>query len=33
MALKVSQIFGVEEASKISGFSIEELERGKLINR
>lgn len=33
MALKFSRIFGVEEASRISGFSIEELEKGKLINR
>ena len=33
MDLRFSRIFGVEEASRVSGFSIEELESGKLINR
>ena len=33
MALRFSRIFGVEEASRVSGFSIKELESGKLINR
>ena len=33
MALRFSRIFGVEEASKVSGFSVEELESGELLNR
>ena len=33
MALRFSRIFGVEEASKVSGFSVEELESGELLNK